>query len=408
MLIEQTAPTLPVGDPVCRIAFNNATTGGYGLLVQLEGVATTGTVSVQQCLLRDNRVANLMARSADSADLTVTVNGSNVNRSGTGIATPGGDGIVLANFDSAGITAAITNNTISNNARSGIRMGEATALAASLLRATITGNSFVSPLTATDATIAGRFISNSQARLLIADNGAATEGQPERFEQLGSLPGILIDTSVGTPNVSVTLTNNHVDLNDTVNPLNTPGTRGNFGIDLQARTGTVCAAVGGATGGNASHWFPIPVASNSTGTVLTAPVPADTGTTVTLTLPAGSDMPSIFPFYAIVGDSEVVEVTGRIGDTLTMVRAQENTTARTIVAGDEFRAIGGRIRVEQSGTAILSLEQGGQPLATPASTVLQANNTSHPVASSQTVALGTIGVVANGSCVLPAVSLSEQ
>ena len=326
LLIEQTAPSLPVGDPVCRVGFNNAITGGYGVLVQLEGAATTGTVNVQQCFLRDNRVANLMARSSDTANLTVTVNGSNVNRSGAGIVTPGGDGIVLANFDSAGITAAITNNTISNNARSGIRMGESTALAASLLRATITGNSFVSPLTATDATIAGRFISNSQARLLIANNGAATEGQPQRFEQLGSLPGILIDTSVGTPNVSVTLTNNHVDLNDSVNPLNTPGTRGSFGIDLQARAGTVCAAVGGVTGGNASHWFPLPVASNSTGTVLTAPVPADTGTTVTLTLAAGSDMPSIFPFYAIVGDSEVVEVTGRTGNTLTMVRAQENTT----------------------------------------------------------------------------------
>lgn len=82
------------------------------------------------------------------------------------------------------------------------------------------------------------------------------------------------------------------------------------------------------------------------GTVLTAPSPAASGTTLTLTTGHGARMPPV-PFQATVWlagaspdptNAEIVRVTGVAGDIVTMARAQEGTAARTIVAGDQFAA----------------------------------------------------------------------
>ncbi len=82
------------------------------------------------------------------------------------------------------------------------------------------------------------------------------------------------------------------------------------------------------------------------GTVLTAPSPASSGTSLTLSSGAGALMPAV-PFNATVwptgvnplnSNAEIVRVTNVSGDVLTISRAQEGTSARTILVGDQFAA----------------------------------------------------------------------
>lgn len=81
-------------------------------------------------------------------------------------------------------------------------------------------------------------------------------------------------------------------------------------------------------------------------TVVTAPNPATTGTTLGVTAGQGARFPAV-PFNATVWpataapdptNAEIVRVTARTTDTLTITRAQETTTARTIGAGDLIAA----------------------------------------------------------------------
>lgn len=249
LVISRTTPT--PGD--CLVSLNSGTTGGSGLYVLAEDTAQTN-VQVNQCRMRDNRLANVTGRAIGSALLTLSVTGSEVVR--------GGDGIVLNNTGDADITATITDNVISGFAGAGVRIGQTSgnASSTSFLRATIQRNDIDGSASATSASILGRFSSTagqvSQARLLISDMGAPQVGQPERFIQDGPLPGVLIETpDVGTtPRVDVTVTNLHVDMNDPASPA-APGLRGPFGIDFAATQGTIC----GNVTGNLSHWYPTPV-----------------------------------------------------------------------------------------------------------------------------------------------------
>jgi hypothetical protein len=76
-------------------------------------------------------------------------------------------------------------------------------------------------------------------------------------------------------------------------------------------------------------------------TVATAPSPATTGTSLVVTGGQGSRFPAV-PFNAVVcpnalptpANAEVVRVTARSADTLTITRTQEGSSARPIVAGD--------------------------------------------------------------------------
>lgn len=81
-------------------------------------------------------------------------------------------------------------------------------------------------------------------------------------------------------------------------------------------------------------------------TVLTPPSPATTGTSLVLASGGGAAMPTP-PFNGVVWPSsgmplttnaEVVRVTAVSTDTLTIVRTQEGSTARSVVAGDQFMA----------------------------------------------------------------------
>jgi hypothetical protein len=63
------------------------------------------------------------------------------------------------------------------------------------------------------------------------------------------------------------------------------------------------------------------------------------------------------------------------------------------------QSTGGGINVTQSGGATLALERGSAALGASAATVLDVNSTD---SETPTAVIGTVTVVENGSCVLPA------
>ena len=82
------------------------------------------------------------------------------------------------------------------------------------------------------------------------------------------------------------------------------------------------------------------------GTVATAPSPATSGTSLVVTAGQGALFPTP-PFNATVWptavqplstNAEIIRVTGIATDTLTIVRAQEGSSARTVVIGDQIAA----------------------------------------------------------------------
>lgn len=81
-------------------------------------------------------------------------------------------------------------------------------------------------------------------------------------------------------------------------------------------------------------------------TIATVPSPNTTGTSLIVASGTGSRFPTP-PFNATIApddalatpaNSEIVRVTGRSGDTLTIVRAQESSSARSVTAGDSIFA----------------------------------------------------------------------
>jgi hypothetical protein len=101
--------------------------------------------------------------------------------------------------------------------------------------------------------------------------------------------------------------------------------------------------------------------------VLVPPSPAVSGTALTVASSQGGRFPAV-PFNATVWpaaalptplNAEIVRVTARVGDVLTLTRAQEATTARAILAGDQIAAT---ITVKtltdiEAGAGTLPLEQ---------------------------------------------------
>jgi hypothetical protein len=87
--------------------------------------------------------------------------------------------------------------------------------------------------------------------------------------------------------------------------------------------------------------MPIKLANNASGTLATAISASDTG--VALTTGNGAAFPTLGAgdyFYATLtsagGTQEIAKVTARVGDSLTVVRAQEGTTAQSFAAGARF------------------------------------------------------------------------
>src|SRR5712692_8532277 len=81
-------------------------------------------------------------------------------------------------------------------------------------------------------------------------------------------------------------------------------------------------------------------------TVATAPSPAASGTSLVVASGDGAKFPAV-PFNATVwataaqpttANAEIVRVTAIATDTMTIVRAQESSSARTVVVGDQVAA----------------------------------------------------------------------
>lgn len=79
-------------------------------------------------------------------------------------------------------------------------------------------------------------------------------------------------------------------------------------------------------------------------TVATAPSPATSGTSLVVAAGAGAKFPAA-PFNAVIwptganptdANAEVVRVTAKSTDTFTIVRAQESSSARTVIVGDQI------------------------------------------------------------------------
>ena len=81
-------------------------------------------------------------------------------------------------------------------------------------------------------------------------------------------------------------------------------------------------------------------------TIATAPSPADTGTSLVVAAGDGTKFPTV-PFNVTIwptgvqpltSNAEIVRVTAIATDTFTITRAQEGSTARSIIVGDQIAA----------------------------------------------------------------------
>ena len=105
-------------------------------------------------------------------------------------------------------------------------------------------------------------------------------------------------------------------------------------------------------------------------TVATAPIPATSGTSLVLAAGGGALMP-VVPFNApiwptgvqpLASNAEIVRVTAIAGDTLTISRQQEGTSARTIVVGDQFAAAITAQTLQDSDGQVQNSTSAGQTL----------------------------------------------
>ncbi len=149
--------------------------------------------------------------------------------------------------------------------------------------------------------------------------------------------------------------------------------------------------------------MPIKLANNASGTLATAINASDTG--IALTTGDGAEFPTLAAsdyFYATItstaGTQEIVKVTARSGDSLTVVRAQEGTTAAGFAVGSRFELrvtaasvddIVEEVRTElaaSSGSALVGFLQAGTGAV---ATTVQA-------ALRRTVSVKDFGAVGNG------------
>ncbi len=298
----------------CKVELNSSTIGGDGVHVLLEGTAT-GTVAVSNCVVRGNREAGIDATALGSANLTLSVTGNSIGRSGQGER-----GVVATNGDDATISAVITGNNFFDLSGPAATVGQVAggASALSLLKGTFSSNivgtgSAAAPSTANSvlATLGSSPGSAARARLLIADNF---------IEHYGLQPAVLVEAADGasSPEVDVTLTLNHVDM------MSVSGSNGPLGLvvrSIQAPAASLCANISP----NTFHWIPI-----------------DNGT-------------------------------------------------------------GGGISLQQGAGSMVALERGSQALGTAAADVLAANNGPYDsLPGSTTSVSGTVTVVENAACLVPA------
>lgn len=126
--------------------------------------------------------------------------------------------------------------------------------------------------------------------------------------------------------------------------------------------------------------------------VATAPSPASSGTSLIVTAAQGALFPAV-PFNATIWptgvqplstNAEIVTVTAIATDTFTIVRAQEGSSARTVVIGDQIAAtITVKALTDAERTAMLST-------APPADTFFATNLSGDVMGDLLIVATGTV------------------
>lgn len=115
-----------------------------------------------------------------------------------------------------------------------------------------------------------------------------------------------------------------------------------------------------------------PHANFSYSLVATAPSPASSGTSLIVTGGDGAKFPAV-PFNATIWptalqplttNAEIVRVTAISTDTLTIVRAQEASAARTVIIGDQIAAtITKKVITDIEAVALASLPASYQQFA---------------------------------------------
>lgn len=122
-------------------------------------------------------------------------------------------------------------------------------------------------------------------------------------------------------------------------------------------------------------------------TVATAPSPATSGVSLIVATGDGTLYPTA-PFNATVGpagvlltklNSEIVRVTGIATDTLTIVRSQEGTSARTILVGDVIAATITAKTITDVEPSIVSITSGATLASTPSLIVALVGASGAPV-----------------------------
>lgn len=103
-------------------------------------------------------------------------------------------------------------------------------------------------------------------------------------------------------------------------------------------------------------------------TVATAPSPASSGLSLAVTAGQGARFPSAAAFNAVIwpagaapvaANAEIVRVTVVTTDTLTIVRAQEGSSARTVVVGDQIAQNLTKKALDDIESALGTLSSGG-------------------------------------------------
>lgn len=238
-------------DGGCQIGPNSTTDGADGLLVRVEGSAAA-TVTVDQCRMRSNRMAGINATALANGQLTLEVSNSEVNA-----AEQGTDGVVVSNGGNGTATTTIVDSVFNGFVGNGVRVGQVplAASATSMLRATVANNTFFHAQGSTGTAIAARLSGSpgeaAASRILIQGNFVSQRGAPAGI-------GITTPDATATPRVDVTMTLNHVDMDDPADQ-STPGARGPYGIALSADQVDPALGMCANIRNNTTHWYPVGV-----------------------------------------------------------------------------------------------------------------------------------------------------
>ena len=148
-------------------------------------------------------------------------------------------------------------------------------------------------------------------------------------------------------------------------------------------------------------------------TIATAPAPATTGTSLVVQASDGTKFPTV-PFNATIwpsgtnpttANAEIVRVTAIAGDTFTITRIQEGTSARTVIVGDQIAAT---ITVK----SLTDIEAGGIGIAAQAANDLiyasSATQLARIASAASSVLVTSAGSVPSLSTTLPGVRLTPR